>query len=398
MAKAKNIKVPKRFKFAVAKGNIKYSGRTDMGLICSEVEATAAGVFTTNRVRASNVELNKQKLRSGKGQAVIVNSGNANACTGEQGIKDTVEMSEMTAKLLGIRPARTFVCSTGVIGAPMPMSKVRKGIKDLTENPGKHSVNDVAKAIMTTDKFPKVTYRHIIIGGKKVTVTACTKGAGMIDPNMATMLCFIITDAAVESKTLKTMLKEVTDETFNTVTVDGDMSTSDTVLIFANGLAGNKPITAKSNSYKNFKKTLNDICYELAEMMVKDGEGATKVVEIEVKGAKTKADAKKAADSIANSLLVKTAIYGSDANWGRIIAAVGYSGIPFNAEKVNIWFDNVQVVKNSVSTNSDSRANKILRKKKIKILIDLHSGKSSAKALTCDLTEEYIKINSEYRT
>ncbi len=398
MAKAKSIKVPKGFTFAVAEGNIKYSGRTDMGLIYSEVEATAAGVFTTNRVRASNVELNKQKLRSGKGQAVIVNSGNANACTGEQGIKDTVEMSDLTAKLLEIKPARTFVCSTGVIGTPMSMNKVRKGIKDLTAKLGEHSVNDVAKAIMTTDRFPKTISKQLMVGGKKITVAACAKGAGMIDPNMATMLCFITTDAAVESKTLKAMLREVTDETFNTITVDGDMSTSDTVLILANGLAGNKPLTTTSTDYTKFKKTVKDICYELAELMVKDGEGATKVVEIEVKGAKTKADAKKAADAVANSLLVKTAIYGNDANWGRIIAAVGYSEIPFNAEKVNIWFDNVQVVKNSVSTNSDSQANKTLRKKKIKILIDLNSGKSSARALTCDLTEEYIKINSEYRT
>jgi glutamate N-acetyltransferase/amino-acid N-acetyltransferase len=398
MAKTKNIKVPKGFQFAVAKGNIKYSGRTDMGLIYSEVEATAAGVFTTNKVRASNVGLNKQKLRSGKGQAVIVNSGNANVCTGEQGIKDTFEMSDLTAKLLGIKPVRTFVCSTGVIGAPMPMNKVRNGIKDLTRNLGKNSLNDVAKAIMTTDKFPKVTYRQIIIGGKRVTVTACAKGAGMIDPNMATMLCFITTDATVGSKALKTLLKEVSDETFNTITVDGDMSTSDTVLILANGLAGNKPLTTKSIDYKKFKKTIHDICYELAELMVKDGEGATKVVEIEVKGAKTKADAKKAADAIANSLLVKTAIYGNDANWGRIIAAVGSSGVNFDPQKVDIIFDDLQVVKNSTSTGKDSEANKKLKKKKVKILVHLKYGSASSSALTCDLTEEYVKINSEYRT
>ncbi len=398
MKKGKNIKVPKGFKFAAASAGIKKPGRKDMGLIVSEVEATAAGVFTKNRVKAPNVILNDRKIRSGKGQAIIVNSGNANACTGKQGTKDTVAMSESTASMLGINPTHMFVCSTGVIGTPLPMSKVRKGIKDLTDNTGKSSVSDVAEAIMTTDLFPKTSYRQIIIGGKKVTITACAKGAGMICPDMATMLCFITTDATVESKALKTALKDVVDESFNTITVDGDMSTSDTVLILANGVAGNKPLTANSKDYKKFKKTLHDICYELAEMIVRDGEGATKVIEVEVTGAKTGSDAKKAADTIANSLLVKTAIYGSDANWGRIMAAVGYSGIPFNHGKVDIFFDNLQVVKKSASTNNDSKANRLLKKKNIKISVNLHSGRAFAKVLTCDLTEEYIKINAEYRT
>jgi glutamate N-acetyltransferase/amino-acid N-acetyltransferase len=398
MAKAQRIKVPRGFKFAVVSGNIKYSGRTDMGLIYSEVEATAAGVFTTNRVRASNIDLNKRKLRSEKGQAIIVNSGNANACTGEQGIRDTAEMSELTAGMLGIQPSRTFVCSTGVIGTPMPMNNVRKGITDLIRNLGNHSMNDVARAIMTTDKFPKTASKQLMLGGKKITVSACAKGAGMIDPNMATMLCFITTDAAVEPKALRTMLKDVANETFNTITVDGDMSTSDTVLIFANGIAGNKTITMRSIDYRKFQKTLFDICFELAEMMVRDGEGATKVAEIELKGAKSRADAKKAVDSIANSLLVKTAIYGNDANWGRILAAVGSSGITFDPQKVDIYFDDLQVVKNSVATGKDSEANKKLKKKKIKILVDLKYGHVSSRALTCDLTEEYVKINSQYRT
>ncbi len=394
----KNKKIPKGFRFAVASAGIKHKGRADMGLIVSDVEAAAAGVFTTNRVRAFNIDLNKKKIRHGRGQAIVVNSGNANVCTGKQGEKDTIYMADFTAQLIGIAPGRTFVCSTGVIGTPMPMDNVRKGINTLARDLGKHSISDVSNAIMTTDRFPKTSSRQIMVGGKMVTITASAKGAGMIDPNMATMLCFIITDARIEGSAMKKVLKDVVNDTFNTITVDGDMSTSDTVLMMANGLAGNKIIKPGSKDLKKVKATVHDICYELAEMMVKDGEGATKIIDIEVKGAKTKADARKAADAIANSLLVKTAIYGNDANWGRIIAAAGYSGANFNHRKVSIFFNRLLAVKNGVSATTDKAANAELKKKKVKITIDLNAGKCAAAALSCDLTEEYIRINAGYRT
>ncbi|HDZ88441.1 MAG TPA: bifunctional ornithine acetyltransferase/N-acetylglutamate synthase, partial [Nitrospirae bacterium] len=239
---------------------------------------------------------------------------------------------------------------------------------------------------------------QIDISGIKVTITACVKGAGMICPNMATMLCFILTDAAIEQKALKSALKETVDSSFNCITIDGDMSTNDTVLALANGVAGNRTLTSTSIDFKKFKKALNAICLDLAEMIVSDGEGATKVIEIEVKGAKTVSDAKKAAKTVANSPLVKTALYGNDANWGRIMAAIGYSGISFNVHKVDIFLDNLQIVKNSTTTAKDKTANRLLKKKNIKILINLHSGHNSSRVLTCDLTEEYIKINAEYKT
>ncbi len=398
MIKQKKMKTPKGFRFSVVEGGIKYSGRKDMGLIVSDVEATAAGVFTRNRVKAAPVQLGIKRIRSGKAQAIIVNSGNANACTGEQGINDAIEMSKMAANQLGIKPSRTFVCSTGVIGTPMPMNKVKKGIKSLAPDLGKYSLDDVAKAMMTTDTFAKLTSRQIDISGIKVTITACVKGAGMICPNMATMLCFILTDAAIEQKALKSALKETVDSSFNCITIDGDMSTNDTVLALANGVAGNRTLTSTSIDFKKFKKALNAICLDLAEMIVSDGEGATKVIEIEVKGAKTVSDAKKAAKTVANSPLVKTALYGNDANWGRIMAAIGYSGISFNVHKVDIFLDNLQIVKNSTTTAKDKTANRLLKKKNIKILINLHSGHNSSRVLTCDLTEEYIKINAEYKT
>jgi len=398
MAKTEGIRIPKGFRFGAAEAGIRYRGRVDMGLIYSETEAVAAGVFTRNRVKAAPVRLGQRQARSGRGQAIVVNSGNANACTGTQGMDDAVEMSRRTAELLGIRPSRAFVCSTGVIGTPLPMVRVRRGIDRLVHQLGNHSLEDVARAMMTTDTFPKVASRQVRIGKESVTIAACAKGAGMIRPDMATMLCFVITDAAVERKAMRYVLKTAVESTFNSITVDGDMSTNDTVLVLANGTAGNIPVRCGTGACGLLEGALVDMCGELAEMMVRDGEGATKIVEVEVRGAASVAEAKKAAGAVANSLLVKTALYGNDANWGRIIAAVGYSGVRFSPEKVDIFFDRLQVVKGGLSTNSDARAGRLLKKKKVKIAIDLHCGTASTRILTCDLTEEYIRINAEYRT
>ncbi len=328
----------------------------------------------------------------------MVNSGNANACTGKQGMKDACDMVDIASKQLGINIGLTYICSTGVIGTPMPMQRIMPAISPLTGGLGNASFDDIAKAIMTTDTFPKIASQQIKIQGKQGTITGICKGAGMIAPNMATMLCFILTDIAVEKKTLHTALKSAVGKSFNRITIDGDMSTNDTALIMANGVLGNKPVTKNSSEFPAFQKALDELTYELSKLIVKDGEGATKLVEVVVKNARSEADAEKAALAIANSSLVKTAIYGNDANWGRIMAAAGYSGISFNPDKTDVFFNKVKVVRNGIMNNRDKEATEEMKKKELKIIVDLHAGKASVKVLTCDLTEDYIKINAEYRS
>lgn len=389
---------PKGFIFATVEAAIKKPGRKDLALICSEKEAVAAGVFTVNKIKAAPVRLDMKRIKSGKGQAIVVNSGNANACTGKQGMVDAMEMTARTAKLLKLRQNLVYVCSTGVIGTPMPMERVTTGISGLANNIRKATIQDVAAAIMTTDTFPKVVSRKIKLEGKTITVTGICKGAGMICPNMATMLCFIMTDANISKPALDTALKDAVDLSFNRITIDGDMSTNDTVLVLANGMAGNTLVKEGSAVFKTFSSALSGICYELGKLVVQDGEGATKLVEIEVKNARNQAEAMKAALAVANSMLVKTAIYGNDANWGRIMAALGYSGITIKEEKTDIFLNGLKLVTKGLGTGRDKEANEKLRNKEIKIVVDLHLGKGSAKVLTCDLTEGYVKINAEYRT
>jgi glutamate N-acetyltransferase / amino-acid N-acetyltransferase len=357
-----------------------------------------AGMFTLNNVKAAPVKLAMKRIKSGKGQAIIVNSGNANACTGVQGMKDALEMSKLVADLKGIRAAKVYVCSTGVIGTPMPMERIRSKISVLVESLGKATVDDVAAAIMTTDTFPKIVSKRKKIGDKMVTITGICKGAGMIQPKMATMLSFITTDASIDKSALDIALRQAVSRSFNRITIDGDMSTNDTVLIMANGMAGNKPIRSKSKAYEVFAAALTEQLYELSEMIVRDGEGATKLVEVEVRNARSEKDAESGAFAVANSLLVKTAIYGNDANWGRLMAALGYSGIAIKEEKIDIYLNDLMVAKNGMAAGVDKEANEKLKNKRIKIVIDLHLGKRSAKVLTCDLTEDYIRINAEYRT
>jgi glutamate N-acetyltransferase/amino-acid N-acetyltransferase len=280
----------------------------------------------------------------------------------------------------------------------MPMDRIRPKIPELIANLGRFSLDDVAVAMMTTDTFPKVIQRKVKIGNKMGSIAGICKGAGMICPHMATMLCFIMTDIAVHPRTLDRTLHDAVKRTFNRLTIDGDMSTNDTVLIMANGMLGNPPITEKSESYGAFKNSLDEVTYGLSRLIAQDGEGATKLVEIEVNGARSETDAEKAAFSVANSNLVKTAIYGNDANWGRIMAALGYSGADIREEKVDISFGRVKVVKNGLAAGRDAEAGEVLKKKHIKIVIDLNIGRSSAKVLTCDMTEEYIRVNADYRT
>lgn len=398
MKASPSIKTPNGFFFSVTEAAIKKPGRKDFALIFSEAESAIAGTFTTNLVQAAPVQLCKQKIKSGRGQAIIVNSGNANACTGRQGMKDARDMVALVSRQLGIGSGLTYICSTGVIGTPLPMPRILPAIGPLAGGLGSASFDDVAGAIMTTDTFPKTAVRQIRLGDKTGTISGICKGAGMIAPNMATMLCFILTDIAVEEKTLHAALKIAVGKSFNRITIDGDMSTNDTALIMANGVLGNKALTKKSSEFPAFQKLLDELTYELSMLIVKDGEGATKLVEVLIRGAKKEADAEKAALAIANSSLVKTAIYGNDANWGRIMAAVGYSGISFNPEKTDVYFNKVKVVKNGIMNNKDKEATEEMKKKELKIVVDLHAGKASAKVLTCDLTEDYIRINAEYRT
>jgi len=390
--------IPKGFLFSAVEAAIKKPGRKDLALIYSETESNIAGAFTTNTVKAAPVCVDISKIESGKGQAIIINSGNANACTGKKGMRDAMEMTRLVAQGLKLKPSRVYISSTGVIGSPLPMERIRTGMHDLLAGLGKFSIHDVAHAIMTTDTFPKVISRTVEMNGKTGTITGICKGAGMICPHMATMLCFLMTDIAVNQRTLDKALRDAVKRSFNRITVDGDMSTNDTVLIMANGMLGNPEITGKSKSYRVFQDVLSDVTYELSKLIARDGEGATKFVEIEVKGARSETDAEKAAFSVANSNLVKTALYGNDANWGRIMAALGYSGINFAEEKTDIYIGKVNVVRRGLSNGKDEEANEVLKGKDIRIIIDLHLGRSSARVLTCDLTEEYIRVNATYRT
>ncbi|MCE5194346.1 MAG: bifunctional glutamate N-acetyltransferase/amino-acid acetyltransferase ArgJ [Nitrospiraceae bacterium] len=389
----------KGFLFSVEEAAIKKPGRKDIALIYSETKANIAGVFTKNKVLAAPVKLDMKKIESNEGQAIVVNSGNANACTGKQGMKDACRIADIIAAKIKIKPSLVYIASTGVIGIPLPMGKIQSVLPKLTNGLGQATFDDVASAIMTTDTFPKIISKKLKIDGKIGIIAGICKGAGMICPDMATMLCFMITDIAVEKKTLSAALKDSVNKSFNRITIDGDMSTNDTVLIMANGMIGNKEITKNSPVYKTFKKSLDEITYELSKLVVKDGEGATKLVEIEVKGLSNEKEAETAAFSIANSNLVKTAVYGNDANWGRIMAAIGYSEIAFDENKVDIFIGNVKVASKGISTNKDKLAEKYLKNNnEIKLIVNLNKGRASAKVLTCDLTEEYIKVNASYRT
>jgi len=393
-----NIKTPKGFLFSTAEAAIKKPGRKDLALIYSEKESVVAGMFTTNAVKAAPVKLDMKRIRSGKGRAIIVNSGNANACTAEQGVMDAMEMAALTAEALELKAGSVYVCSTGVIGIPMPMERIRLKISGLSESLGRSNIEDVAAAIMTTDTFPKIVSRKIKVNGSFLTISGICKGAGMICPDMATMLCFIMTDASIERSALDSALRSAVELSFNIITVDGDMSTNDTVLMMANGMAGNDLIRESSAAFERFSSALSQITMELSELIIKDGEGASKFVKVVVRNARNDEEAKKGAFAIANSMLVKTALYGNDANWGRIIAALGYSGMTVKEDKTDILLNGVRVANKGKNTGKDKEANERLMGKEITIVADLHLGKGAATVLTCDLTEEYVRINAEYRT
>ena len=400
------VTAAKGYEAASTAAGIKYQGRTDMALIYSQVPCVSAGTFTTNVVKAAPVKWDRQIVDSGAGvQAVVVNSGIANACTGEEGMEYCKETAEAAAKALNIDAAGVLVGSTGVIGMQLPMQKLVDGIQVLAgkKAEGLQSGHDAALAIMTTDTVEKEMAVEIEIGGKTVTIGGMSKGSGMIHPNMCTMLAFITTDAAITKEALQKALSEDVEDTYNMISVDGDTSTNDTAILLANGLAGNQEITYASPEYETFKEALHMVNETLAKKMAGDGEGATALFEVKVVGAESIKQAKTLAKSVVCSNLTKAAIAGHDANWGRILCAMGYSGVQFDPEKVDLFFESkagkLQIIENGVATDySEEAATKILSEPEITATADIKMGDYSATAWGCDLTHEYININADYRS
>lgn len=392
--------VPAGFKFAGMASGIKASGKPDLALICSDQPARAAGVFTQNKVFAAPLQVTKPRIAAGRCQAVLINSGNANACTGASGLQVSQQTSALLSKQLGIEEDLIAVASTGVIGVQMPLAPFEQGIPKLVGALAPENGMDVAEAIMTTDAFSKVASAKVVDGDSSYNIFGLAKGAGMIHPNMATMLGFVLTDAAVAPELLDSALRRAVKNSFNSITVDGDTSTNDMVLLLANGAIGAAEITPESASAELFCQNLERVLLDLAKMIVRDGEGATKLVEIRVAGAASEDDARTAAKSVATSSLVKTAFFGEDANWGRIIAAVGYSGIEVDQNKIDISFNQVPVTKDGLSTGPEleAEATEVLKLDEFVVNIDLNQGSGCASYYTSDLGYEYIKINADYRT
>ena len=391
------IKIPGFLGSAVSSG-VKKKGKKDLALIYSEVPAKAAGVFTTNIVKAPPVLLGMERVKTGIGQAVLVNSGVANAFTGKQGYKDSVTTSKYVADKLGIAESLVIPSSTGVIGGRLPIGKMKKAMPGLVNNLREDGFLDFADGIMTTDAFPKYAVKKVSIGKKRGTIAVIGKGAGMIAPNMATMLAYILTDFNISKRALTKVLKNTVNNSFNKIIVDGDTSTNDTVLILANGKLGNTLIKDSGADYNKLEKALTEVASEVAEMIVRDGEGATKVVKIIVKGARTVKDAEKIARTLGTSPLVKTAFFGEDPNWGRIVAAVGRAGIEFDPDKIDLYFEKQKILYNSKEVMNEKKAQTVLKKPKFEVTINIKSGKASSFVIASDLTFDYIKINAHYRT
>ena len=395
---------------------IKKSKKKDLALIVSERLCDAAGTFTTNKVQASCVIVNKDHLRDGKAQAIIANSGNANCMTGESGFENTRAMAMAVSRTLGLRKKNVLVASTGVIGKPLPIKKIISAVPQLVNDLDKKGSESAAAAILTTDRLNKEIAVEFMVGRRRVRVGAIAKGAGMIHPEMllhapkpaarvsagqrhATMLCFVTTDAVIAPAAMKAALERAIQKTFNMITIDGDMSTNDMVLLLANGMAQNKRIMEKTKEFRLFARVLETIFLYLAKQMVRDAEGATKFVEILVKNAQSREDARRAARSVASSNLVKCALFGSDPNWGRIAASIGYSGANVDPWSMVIYLGKETVLRKGGRVKQNATAlNRVFAQKNIKITVDLGLGKFSATSYTCDFSTNYVRINSAYRT
>ncbi len=392
------ITTPRGFQAAGISAGIKTDKR-DMALILSDTTAAMAGVFTTNRVQAAPVLLDREKLATRQARAIIVNSGNANACTGADGMRDARRMTQLTAELLHVEDPMVFVCSTGTIGRPLPMDKIEAGIRLAVKNLAPSGGADAAAAIMTTDTKPKEVAAQVEIDGQVVTLGGMAKGSGMIHPNMATLLVFLTTDAAVEAQALQACLTAAVDRSFNRISVDGDRSTNDTALFMANGAACNAPLDQRHPRWPAFCGAVNALTGELARQIVKDGEGATKLVTITVRNAPGKRAAEKVARSVANSLLVKTSWFGADPNWGRVICAVGYSGVPVDPDRIAIAYDGQVAVRGGKPAGlAPEILHAIIVKPEFGIEIDLNLGRSTYTMTTCDCSDAYVHINASYMT
>jgi glutamate N-acetyltransferase/amino-acid N-acetyltransferase len=396
---SKNFSVPGYKTWGIHCG-IKKTDKKDLAVIVSDRDASMAGVFTKNRVKAASVVMGISKVKTGKGRIIVANSGCANACTGKQGFLDARETAELAAKEFGTKPEAVYVASTGVIGETLPLPKIRTGIATAAGLLAPTGWGQAAEAIMTTDIFPKIAVVQEEIGGKTITLAGITKGSGMIHPNMATMLCFIVTDAFVAAPMLRKMLTASVDRSFNRITVDGDTSTNDMVLFMANGAAGNKRVAPGSKDLKKLQACLDAVTRSLALQIVKDGEGATKFVEITVRGAKDPVEARRAVSAVAKSSLVKTALFGEDANWGRIMAVLGSCGVDMDEVRTDISFGRTKLVEKGVAMgkHAEKEAAAALKQREIHIGIDLHKGKGESTIWTCDLSTEYVKINAAYRS
>ena len=395
--KTAGVTYPQGFKAAGVRAGIKKSGNLDVAVIHTEKVAAVAGVFTQNLVAAAPVHLSKIVVGTGTAHAIVANAGCANACTGEQGVRDAEQMAQVAADALGCKQDDVIVASTGLIGSYLPMDKMTAGIKDAAQKLSRDGSVNAGNAIVTTDTYSKACATEVTIGGVEVRFGAIAKGSGMIRPDMATMLCFITTDADIDQKLLQTALSDATKVSFNMITVDGDESTNDSVVVLANGAAGNKKIVAKDADYEKFSETLRTICVELAKRIAADGEGATKFLTVNVTGAKSFADAKRVGMSVANSPLVKTAFFGENFNPGRVICAVGYSGVAIVPSEVVIKFGGVPVYANGVMPDVDKDAmKKILAEHDIVIDIDINSGNETATIYTQDLSYRYVAVNAEY--
>lgn len=396
---AAGVTFPRGFQAAGVRAGIKKSGNLDLALIYTEKEAAVAGVFTQNAVAAAPVIVSREAVKGGRAHAVVANAGCANACTGGTGLANARKMAALAAAEVGCAPEEVLVGSTGIIGVNLPMDKLAAGIRaaaaELSEN---GSVN-AGNAIITTDTYSKACSCEVEIGGVPVRFGAIAKGSGMIQPNMATMLCYITTDANISSRLMQKALSEIVEVTFNMISVDGDMSTNDTVLVLANGASGMAEIADGSPEYEKFYEVLKEICQELSKRIAADGEGATKFLTINVSGTKNFADAKTVAMSIARSPLVKTAFFGEDPNWGRVICAVGYAGVPMEPEKTVISFGGIPVYANGLGADFDEEAvRRVMAEHDIVIDVEMGMGSAKATVWSCDFSYEYVKINGEYHT
>jgi len=379
---------------------LKKDGRPDLALVVADGPATVAATFTLNRVQAAPIRVSKRHLRGGRFSAIVLNSGNANACTGRQGLRDAEATAAEVARLLGRPVGEVFVASTGVIGRPLDMGAVRAGIRQAARVLTSRGGGRAARAILTTDTVAKEAAVRFSVSRRQVTVAGMAKGSGMIAPHMATMLAVIATDAAVGSRILQAALREAVAESFNCITVDGDTSTNDMVLCFATGAAGAPALAAGSQAFGTFRQALRQVCLALAKMIARDGEGATKLAEVRIQGARSAREARRAAETVATSPLVKTTLFGEDINWGRIMAALGRSGARFDPERVDLSVDELPVVRNGLSLGprAEAAANRILRRREFALIASLHAGRAEARMWTTDLSEAYVRINAGYRS